>query len=337
MFQYISKSFMLLALAVVLCCGLYPLALWSIGQLAFPFQANGSRIMATDGNPVGSQLIAQPFTADEYFHPRPSAANYNAAASASSSLAASNYALRNRVARSLGPIASYANGPRTGQTVAPDLERWFGTDRYRIQPHIVAQWANQHPSLAQAWVKADPQHLAYVDDWIKQHPQAAAQFLKDNPGLRTTTAIDMATLFFRNFSKENPGKFPARPIQNYHAGQVEPDIQPVGNGPDIQAIFFDMWREEHPKTPLLNLPGDMLTTSASGLDPHITLENAYYQLNRVAAKWASDQKRDPASVREQIEAILQTNAASPFGGLAGEKLVNVLEINLELSKQLAAK
>ena len=46
-----------------------------------------------------------------------------------------------------------------------------------------------------------------------------------------------------------------------------------------------------------DVPGDMVTTSGSGLDPHITLENAEYQLDRVASKWAADTKRDPAEVR----------------------------------------
>ena len=76
-----------------------------------------------------------------------------------------------------------------------------------------------------------------------------------------------------------------------------------------------------------------MTASGSGLDPQITLTNAQFQLDRVAAKWADVTKRDSADVRKEIDGILQANASAPFGGLAGEKLVNVLEVNLELCKR----
>jgi K+-transporting ATPase ATPase C chain len=74
----------------------------------------------------------------------------------------------------------------------------------------------------------------------------------------------------------------------------------------------------------------MVTTSGSGLDPNITLDNAEAQLDRVAAKWAADTKHDPATIHQEIAQILQSNASAPLGGLAGEKLVNVLEVNLAL-------
>ena len=108
--QYISKSLWLLFFSVVICCLIYPALLWAIGQTFFPFQANGSILQGPDGKAVGSLLIAQPFTKDEYFQPRPSAASYDASASASSTLAASNYMLRNRVATTLGPIVKYKSG-----------------------------------------------------------------------------------------------------------------------------------------------------------------------------------------------------------------------------------
>src|SRR5579862_6150006 len=133
--KYISKSVWLLIFTVVICCGLYPLALWAVGQIFFPFQANGSLLKGPDGSVVGSKLIAQPFTKDEYFQPRPSAASYDASASASSALAASNYALRDRVARTIGPVATYAGGPKAGQPVAPDVEAWFRQDQFQGQPH----------------------------------------------------------------------------------------------------------------------------------------------------------------------------------------------------------
>ena len=88
MSRYLSKSLWLLAITVVLCCLIYPLAVWAIGQTFFPFSANGSMVNGPDGKPVGSLLIAQPFTKDEYFQPRPSAASYDASASSSSALSA---------------------------------------------------------------------------------------------------------------------------------------------------------------------------------------------------------------------------------------------------------
>ena len=74
----------------------------------------------------------------------------------------------------------------------------------------------------------------------------------------------------------------------------------------------------------------------SGLDPHITLQNAEYQLDRVASKWAANLKRDPNVVQKEIEEILQENASAPWFGLTGEKFVNVLEVNLKLRERYGA-
>jgi K+-transporting ATPase ATPase C chain len=56
----------------------------------------------------------------------------------------------------------------------------------------------------------------------------------------------------------------------------------------------------------------------------------------VAAKWAANTKHDPAHVRHEIEQILQEKSTAPWEGIAGEKFVNVLEINLELHKRYGA-
>ena len=77
----------------------------------------------------------------------------------------------------------------------------------------------------------------------------------------------------------------------------------------------------------------MVTTSASGLDPHITMDNAEYQLDRVAQKWAADKKLDPKQVHDQIEQMLEADASAPLGGLFGEKFVNVLQVNLQLASR----
>jgi K+-transporting ATPase ATPase C chain len=333
---YIAKSLWLLGTTVVVCCLIYPLVVWAIGQTFFPFTANGSMVNGPDGKPLGSLLIAQPFTKDEYFQPRPSAASYDGSAGTSSALAASNYALRDRVARTLGPIVKYASGSKKDQLVAPDIEAWFQQDQFQGSPHLVAQWADNHTELAQSWVSVDPSHAPFIMDWAKNHKTVVANWIKQNPSTPQPQASDLAVLFFENFSKNNPGKFPSAVTKQLPGGKSATDIEPVASGSDIQSIFFDMWRQDHANVDLANVPADMVTTSGSGLDPHITMENAEYQLDRVASKWAADTKRDPAQVHTEIEQVLQSDAFAPMGGLFGEKMVNVLQVNLELTKRYGA-
>lgn len=59
----------------VLTAILYPLLILVVGQVFFPYQANGS-LIAVDGKIVGSELIGQTFTSEEYFWSRPSTVNY---------------------------------------------------------------------------------------------------------------------------------------------------------------------------------------------------------------------------------------------------------------------
>src|ERR1700675_4339136 len=148
MLRLLLNSILLLVLTIIICCGIYPLTVWAIGKAFFPFQADGSLLKGPDGSIVGSKLIAQPFTKDEYFQPRPSAASYDASASSSSALAPSNYLLRDRVVRTIRPIVKYQSGPKAGQLVAPDVETWFQQDRFQGNPGIVAQWADLHNGLA---------------------------------------------------------------------------------------------------------------------------------------------------------------------------------------------
>jgi len=161
----------------------YPLFLTVVARVVFPRQAAGSLILR-NGQVVGSELIAQSFTSDRYFHPRPSAAGngYDATSSGGSNLAQSNAKLAQRI-------------------------------------------------------QADIDKLA----------------------------------------KENPGK-------------------PV--------------------------PIDMVTTSASGLDPDISPDNAYFQASRIAkARGVSE---------DAVRALIAKHIEQRTLGVWGEPRVNVLELNLDL-------
>jgi K+-transporting ATPase ATPase C chain len=75
---------------MLLLGGAYHVVLWGIGRLAFPAQADGSLIRRSDGTVAGSRLIAQRFTRPEYFHPRPSGVDYNAASTGGTNFGPSN-------------------------------------------------------------------------------------------------------------------------------------------------------------------------------------------------------------------------------------------------------
>jgi K+-transporting ATPase ATPase C chain len=327
---HIRANLWLLGLTIVLCSIIYPLTLWVIGQTVFADKAEGSLITNAKGELVGSHLIAQPFTTDEYFQPRPSAASYKGDASGASNWSAGNYLLRDRVARQLGPIVKYAGGPKKCQLAAPDIEAWFQKDQYDGKPGIVAQWAAAHSTVAQNWVKADKMNGDYVTAWEKTHDAEVNEWKKANPDNTEPKPEDLAVPFFTSFSASYPGAFPSAVEHKSPDGKMEKVIEPVKEGSDIQAGFFDMWLHEHADADLEKVPADMVTASFSGLDPHITLDNALWQLDRVAAAWAKKTGADETKLHADIAQVLREKSAAPFGGLVGEPIVNVLDVNLAL-------
>ena len=90
MFKEIKQGILFTIVTMVLLGGAYHLVIWAIGQAAFASQAEGSLIRRADGTVAGSSLIAQKFTRPEYFQPRPSAVDYNAASTGGSNYGPSN-------------------------------------------------------------------------------------------------------------------------------------------------------------------------------------------------------------------------------------------------------
>lgn len=72
------------------------------------------------------------------------------------------------------------------------------------------------------------------------------------------------------------------------------------------------------------IPADMVLSSASGLDPHISVENANFQIPRIAKL----RKLDETKLNE----IVKKNTDPDFIGIWGQPGVNVLKLNIELDK-----
>jgi K+-transporting ATPase ATPase C chain len=189
------RTSILFTLVTTVLLGLgYPLLVTGIAAVFFPHHAAGSLIQLKDGTVIGSELLAQSFTSDKYFHPRPSAAAYS-------------------------DSSDYAANSTTSPSGGFNLAQSSKTLVTRLQGDI---------------------------------DKLAAQ---------------------------NPGK-------------------PV--------------------------PIDLVTTSASGLDPDITPDNAYYQAPRVAkARNLSE---------ESVRKLIGKHITARQLGLLGEPRVNVLQLNLDLDK-----
>ena len=176
---------------MILCCALYTLVILGVGQVLVPYTANGSLLQNDQGETVGSEAIAQGFSRPEYFWSRPSAVDYNGAATGGSNLSPANPELRKRAETILAKMA-------------------------------------------------------------------------------------------------------------------------VKGAESIPA----------PATPAI--PADLVTTSGSGVDPHITLQGALYQVARVALA--------RNITREKVTKLLEQHAGRTGGALTPEPLVNVLLVNMALDK-----
>lgn len=150
----------------------YPLVLTGIAALIFPHKAAGSLILK-NGQIIGSQLLAQSFTSDRYFHPRPSAAGngYDATSSGGSNLAQSNAKLVQRIQGDIDKLQA-AN---PGKPVPIDMVTMSGSG---LDPDITPDNAfYQAPRVAKSRGLTEEQ----VRQLIQQHAEGRTFGLLGEP------------------------------------------------------------------------------------------------------------------------------------------------------------
>ena len=136
-----------------------------------------------------------------------------------------------------------------------------------------------------------------------------------------------SSLIGQSFS--DPGHFWGRPSattpQPYNAlGSTGSNLGPLN--PALLKQVEDNLKALRAADPenRLPVPVDLVTASASGLDPHITPAAAYYQAARVA--------RARNLPRERVEAVIAAHEERALLGVLGERRINVLELNLALDR-----
>jgi K+-transporting ATPase ATPase C chain len=158
-----------LVTAVLLGIG-YPLFVTGVAAVIFPHKAAGSLIKLQDGTVIGSALLAQSFTSDKYFHPRPSAsaysdssdfaANSTTSPSGGSNLAQSSKALVDRIQGSIDKLAQ----ENPGKPVPIDL---VTTSASGLDPDITPDAAYfQAPRVAKARGIAEDRIRQLIDQHI---------------------------------------------------------------------------------------------------------------------------------------------------------------------------
>jgi K+-transporting ATPase ATPase C chain len=128
----------------------------------------------------------------------------------------------------------------------------------------------------------------------------------------------------------SPGYFHPRPSfagngydpTNTNGSQLGPTNQKL-----IDRVKGDVANAQA-ENPNMRVPIDLVTGSASGLDPHITPATAEFQLPRVA--------KERGTTVDQLRALVQKHTEDRQFGFLGEPRVNVLELNLELDERFPA-
>jgi potassium-transporting ATPase KdpC subunit len=137
-------------------------------------------------------------------------------------------------------------------------------------------------------------------------------------------------------TRPNPRYFQPRPSQTGYSGTAT-FFSNRGPNSAVGRFFFRDQLDAYlalegrfdPGLTNAKVPVDAVTTSASGVDPHISEANARIQAHRIAAV-----RRLPMG---RVDALVDANTDGRFLGVFGEPGVNVLELNLALDKEAPAR
>ena len=165
MLTELKRGVLFTIVAMVLFGGVYHVGLWAVGQVAFPVQAQGSLIRRDDGSVIGSSLIAQAFARSEYFHPRPSAVDYNAASTGGSNFGPSNPEHLELVKERLTEVMAAESPP------ASDVPSEMITDGGGgLDPHIPPAAAHLQAGRVAAARGIDPNRIRALIDAHTEPP-----------------------------------------------------------------------------------------------------------------------------------------------------------------------
>ena len=191
LFSETRAAVMVTLMFAVVCCGIYPLAVFGVSQILFHDKADGSLIVGQDGTIHGSRLIGPQFTADKYFISRPSDAGangmtYDPTSSGGSNLGPTSQKLHDTIAQN---IAGYRtqNNLATNALVPADA---VTTSASGLDPHISLRNAElQTPRVAKVrGLRADQ-----VRELIRANTDAASLGILGEPGvnvLQLNLALD---------------------------------------------------------------------------------------------------------------------------------------------------
>jgi potassium-transporting ATPase KdpC subunit len=163
--------------------------------------------------------------------------------------------------------------------------------------------------------------------------KADGSFLRKEEGAgRATPATPFGSALIGQ-SFVMPGHFHGRPSAAGDAGYDATQTGGTNLGPTSKKLADSIrdkvaaLRGENPDANAAGrVPADAVTSSASGLDPHISPEYARLQIPRVS--------RETRVAAADLEALVAKNTEGRFLGLYGESRVNVLALNLGIDKQL---
>jgi K+-transporting ATPase ATPase C chain len=128
--------------------------------------------------------------------------------------------------------------------------------------------------------------------------------------------FDDPRYFWGRPSATTPFPYNAAASAGSNFGQANPALR------ELVAARFAVLRAADPSNTQL-VPVDLVTASASGLDPHLSPLAAEFQIGRVARARGLDEAR--------VRALVADHTEEPTFGLLGERRVNVLRLNLELN------
>src|ERR1039457_1370943 len=181
LFSEIRSAVMVTFMLAVVCCGLYPLVVFGVSQILFHDKANGSLIVDKDGTIHGSRLIGQQFTADKYFHPRPSDAGVNGMAydptsSGGSNLGPTSQKLNDAIKQNISDYRAQ-NNLDTNTPVPADAVTASASG---LDPHISLRNAGlQTPRVAKARGLGEDK----VRELIRANTDAASLGFLGEPGV----------------------------------------------------------------------------------------------------------------------------------------------------------